>query len=210
MARGDHDRAVSELLVAVGRAPEFFTVELTSALLALDRADEAERLVTAGGVTAGPLPTVRARVTQGLLDGDDEALRSAADEADRLALPLEAAEIHLHRAEAASRAGRHDELDLLAAEASARLTALGVGGWRGRLQRLVEAPRAESRRRVAETLTEAEHRVAVTVAAGRTNKEAAAELFLSQKTVDYHLQNIYRKLEIRSRTELAALLAQGD
>ena len=35
--------------------------------------------------------------------------------------------------------------------------------------------------------------------------EAAAELFLSVKTVDYHLQSIYRKLQLRSRTELAVL-----
>lgn len=211
MATGDHDRAVSELLLAVGRAPEFFAVELTSALLALDRAGEAERLLGAEpSPGTGPLPILRWRVTAGLLAGDDQALRAAAEEADGLGLPLDAAEIHLHRAEMAFRNGHHDELTVLVGEASGRLTALGVGGWRSRLQRLVDAPRAEARRRVADSLTEAEHRVAVTVAAGRTNKEAAAELFLSQKTVDYHLQNIYRKLEIRSRTELAALLAQGD
>ncbi|MEM9565512.1 MAG: AAA family ATPase [Actinomycetota bacterium] len=211
MATGDHDRAVSELLLSVGRAPEFFTVELTSALLALDRADEAERLFGPGTLPeAGALPSLRSRVTTALLTGDDDGLRAAADEADRLALPLEAAEIHLHRAETAFRQGRHDDLTVFVAEASGRLTALGVGGWRARLQRLSDAPRSEARRRVADTLTEAEHRVAVTVASGRTNKEAAAELFLSQKTVDYHLQNIYRKLEIRSRTELAALLAQGE
>ena len=40
------------------------------------------------------------------------------------------------------------------------------------------------------------------VADGRSNKEVAAELFLSVKTVEFHLGNIYRKLDVRSRREL--------
>jgi DNA-binding CsgD family transcriptional regulator len=56
-------------------------------------------------------------------------------------------------------------------------------------------------------LTVAEQRVATAVADGLTNKEAAAALFLSVKTVDFHLQGIYRKLGVRSRTELAVRLS---
>lgn len=56
-------------------------------------------------------------------------------------------------------------------------------------------------------LSPAEHRVAVAVGTGATNKEVSAQLFISVKTVDYHLQNIYRKLGARSRTELAVLMA---
>ena len=41
------------------------------------------------------------------------------------------------------------------------------------------------------------------VAAGLTNRETAARLFLTQKTVEFHLRNVYRKLGVRSRTELA-------
>ncbi len=49
------------------------------------------------------------------------------------------------------------------------------------------------------------------MARGATNKEAAAALFLSPKTIDFHLRSIYRKLEIGSRVELARRLAQdGD
>jgi DNA-binding NarL/FixJ family response regulator len=44
------------------------------------------------------------------------------------------------------------------------------------------------------------------VAAGRSNKEIAAEAYLSLKTVEAHLSSIYRKLGLRSRTELAAHL----
>ena len=57
-----------------------------------------------------------------------------------------------------------------------------------------------------EGLTPAERRVAVLVAAGRTNHEVAAELFLGERTVAGHLTHIYAKLGVRSRTELARRL----
>jgi DNA-binding NarL/FixJ family response regulator len=57
------------------------------------------------------------------------------------------------------------------------------------------------------TLSQAERRVAEAVAEGLTNREVAAKLFLSVKTVDFHLQQIYRKLALRSRTELAVKMA---
>ena len=56
-------------------------------------------------------------------------------------------------------------------------------------------------------LTEHELRVAVAVAQGASNREVAANLFVSPKTVDFHLRQIYRKLGISSRTKLAAVLA---
>src|SRR5262249_39988984 len=43
-------------------------------------------------------------------------------------------------------------------------------------------------------------------AAGRTTREAAAALFLSPKTIEYHLRNVYRKLDIHSRDELRTAL----
>ena len=52
------------------------------------------------------------------------------------------------------------------------------------------------------SLTPQELQVALAVARGATNREAAAALFLSPKTVEFHLGNIYRKLGVRSRTEL--------
>lgn len=56
-------------------------------------------------------------------------------------------------------------------------------------------------------LTPQELQVALTVAAGATNKEAAAALFLSTKTVEFHLSNAYRKLNLRSRAELVRRVA---
>ena len=55
----------------------------------------------------------------------------------------------------------------------------------------------------------AERRVAALVALGKKNREVAAQLFTSVATVEAHLTRIYRKLGIRSRTELARLVADG-
>ena len=58
----------------------------------------------------------------------------------------------------------------------------------------------------AEGLTPTELRVAELIAAGRTYREAAAELFISPKTVQWNLSKVYSKLGIRSRTELPGRL----
>ena len=58
-------------------------------------------------------------------------------------------------------------------------------------------------------LSETERRIVSLVAAGRTNEEVGERLFLSPKTVEWSLTKIYRKLSVRSRTELAAKLAAG-
>lgn len=54
-------------------------------------------------------------------------------------------------------------------------------------------------------LTQREQDVTALVVRGHTNKEVAAELFLTAKTVEYHLRNIYAKLGITSRRELRQL-----
>jgi DNA-binding NarL/FixJ family response regulator len=61
---------------------------------------------------------------------------------------------------------------------------------------------------VLETLTVAERRIAEFVARGWTNAEVASALNLSSKTVEWTLTNVYRKLQVRSRTELALHFAQ--
>ena len=51
-------------------------------------------------------------------------------------------------------------------------------------------------------LTGREHDVATLVAKGLTNREAAAELYVSEKAVEYHLGNVFAKLGVRSRRQL--------
>jgi DNA-binding NarL/FixJ family response regulator len=59
-------------------------------------------------------------------------------------------------------------------------------------------------------LTPQELQVATLAAAGLSYKEAAERLFLSVKTIEAHLHRTYRKLGVRSRAELAPLLAERD
>jgi len=58
-----------------------------------------------------------------------------------------------------------------------------------------------------EPLTSQETRVALLVARGLSNKEVAAALFLSPKTIEHHLAGVFRKRGFRSRTELARAMA---
>jgi len=87
--------------------------------------------------------------------------------------------------------------------AHAAFEALGASSWVGRAQS--ELGRIGGRARL-EGLTPAEIRVAALVIEGRTNRETAAALFLSEKTVESHLGRIYSKLDVRTRTELASKL----
>jgi DNA-binding CsgD family transcriptional regulator len=80
---------------------------------------------------------------------------------------------------------------------------LGAATWLAKAR--AELGRIGGRER-EEGLTTAERRVAVLVAAGRTNREVAAELFLAERTVAGHLTRVYAKLGVRSRTQLARRL----
>lgn len=90
---------------------------------------------------------------------------------------------------------------------------LGTPPWVDRAERELRAsggapaPRSP---RALEGLTSQELQVALVVAAGATNREAATRLVVSPKTVAYHLNNVYRKLGLRSRTELARTVAHAE
>jgi DNA-binding CsgD family transcriptional regulator len=101
-------------------------------------------------------------------------------------------------------------VDLLrSAEKYARQEDLGplLSRIRWLLERLGEAPDGELPGRLAE-LSAAERRVAQLVVVGKRNREIAAELGVSVKSVEWHVSHILRKLSITSRTELAGALAQ--
>jgi DNA-binding NarL/FixJ family response regulator len=58
-------------------------------------------------------------------------------------------------------------------------------------------------------LTPQELQIGLAVSEGRTNREVAEALFLSPKTIEYHLRNVFRKLDVRSRTELGHVLRRA-
>ena len=89
--------------------------------------------------------------------------------------------------------------------------ALGVTGPRagpdGGRPRLYRRPR---RPLASEPLTSQETRAVLLVARGLPNREIAAALFLSPRTVEHHLASVFRKRGFRSRTEVAAAFATAD
>jgi DNA-binding CsgD family transcriptional regulator len=88
--------------------------------------------------------------------------------------------------------------------------ALGAAPWSEQARRELRASGESIPRRdptAPEKLTPQELQVALQVAEGRTNRDVAAALFLSPKTVEFHLTRVYRKLNIHSRAELVRLLS---
>jgi DNA-binding NarL/FixJ family response regulator len=89
---------------------------------------------------------------------------------------------------------------------------LGASVWADRAAAELRATGETARKRDAVTLddlTPQELQIARLVAEGGRNREIAGQLFLSPKTVEYHLRKVFQKLGIASRTELAHLVAGG-
>lgn len=131
------------------------------------------------------------------------------------ATPFEAARTELCYGERLRREGRRAEARAPLEAALATFTQLGAESWsrRAREELGATAPARSSNepRAALARLTSQELRVASVVAGGATNREAAAALFLSPKTVNAHLESIYRKLAITRRSQLARIFAQsGD
>jgi DNA-binding CsgD family transcriptional regulator len=85
-------------------------------------------------------------------------------------------------------------------------TEFGAAGYAERARIELRATGEHARKRTPDTssdLTPQETRVAQLVGLGATNAEIASQLFLSPSTVEYHLHKVFRKLEVRSRTQLA-------
>lgn len=88
---------------------------------------------------------------------------------------------------------------------------LGATPWADAADRELSATGERAARRdlsASATLSPRERQIATMVAAGRTNRDTAAALFVSPKTVEYHLRKVYQRLGITSRTELSELLSR--
>ena len=134
-----------------------------------------------------------------------EAHRLVAEEPS----PFEVARTELCWGERLRREHRRVEARGHLDEALRRFEALGAAPWAEKAARELRfsGVRAHRGPRAATPeLTAAESRIAALVTEGKTNKDIAASLFLSPKTIEFHLGHIYRKLDIHSRTQLARAL----
>ncbi|PVY96351.1 BREX system ATP-binding domain-containing protein [Actinomycetospora cinnamomea] len=135
----------------------------------------------------------------------DELVAAIDDGALRLT-PLEEARARLVAGTALRRRRRPGASRDMLGEAASTFSRLGAAGWLA----TAEAGLHERRRPTAATgpsLSHQELRVVHEIVAGATTREAAARLFCSPKTVEYHLTRVYAKLGVRSRAALAAHVA---
>ena len=196
--------------------------DLVEALVRAGRADQAgfARRVLAQEADRSGRPTEAAVAARcdGLFATSPTEGRTAFDAALRwhgqAARPFEQARTQLCYGEFLRRHQLRAESRVQLGAALEVFTRLGAPSWAAQAEAELRATGLKARRRAVEvaeptvrTLTPRELRVAMAVAGGATNAEAAAELFLSPKTIEYHLSNIYRKLEIRTRADLARIIA---
>lgn len=200
-------------------------VAATRAAIALDRLDDAERSVRAGtaAIRDGepPVSAMRARRAEAelvLARGEAGAAATLAEEvvaaggeAGVRQEELEAAFLRARSLLAADR--REEALEALQglATAAADLGALALRDAAARELRRAGARVSGRARRGGEdgTLTAREREIAELVAGGRSNKQVAAALFVSEKTVERNLSAIYARLGIRSRVELPRALDEA-
>ena len=124
------------------------------------------------------------------------------------ARPFEHARSQLAYGEFLRRAGRRVQAREHLRAALDRFDGLGATLWAERARAELRASGQTARKRDPSTqdeLTAHELQIARFVAEGLANREVAARLFLSPRTIDFHLRNVYRKLGISSRTALASL-----
>jgi DNA-binding CsgD family transcriptional regulator len=225
LACGDPARAVEILTPLVvhheredirepGALP--FLPDTIEAQLESGRVDEAESLLDGYRATAAKLGRARGVAAARRLTGLALSARRAAEEAvseleaavelsSGLPTPFERARALLALGVALRRAKRRREARATLEEAQAVFEGMGAAVWAERARE--ELKRISGRAASPGALTPAEERIAGLVAEGKTNREVAAALYLSERTVEGHLSHVFGKLGVRSRTELAHALA---
>jgi DNA-binding CsgD family transcriptional regulator len=203
--------AQDELGVSVWSLPELVEAAARSGKPEL-AADALERLhqrtVVAGSDWA---LGIEARSRALLSDGEiaEDLYREAIDRLGRCRLALELARGHLLYGEWLRRARRRLDAREHLRCARAMFTEMGAQAFARRAERELLATGETARKRTVETsdeLTPHEARIARMARDGASNLEIATQLFVSRKTVEYHLRKVFMKLNIKSRSQLDRVL----
>jgi DNA-binding NarL/FixJ family response regulator len=140
----------------------------------------------------------------------DAAFEEALRLCDGAKWPLDRARCQLAHGEHLRRIGQRVAARVQLRSALEGFERIGAAAYAERTRHELRATGETLRSRTGDEpaqLTAQELQIALLVARGATNREAAASVFLSPKTVEKHLSNAYRKLGLRSRSELARRLA---
>ena len=158
---------------------------------------------------------IEARCRALLSDGAaaDELYREAIERLRRTRLRPELARAHLLYGEWLRRENRRVDAREQLRTAHEMLAAIGMEAFAERARQELQATGEKVRKRTVDTrddLTAQERQIARLARDGLSNPEIGARLFLSPRTVEWHLRNVFTKLGIRSRRELANALAGPD
>ncbi len=219
-AAADHLLRAIAIGVGLGvREPGILRIhgDAIEALIGLDRLDEAAALIddldrsTASGLPwaaaiaarcRGQLLAVRGDVAAGI-----ESLERSVVAHDLVPMPFERARTQLLLGTALRRGRRNRDARTALESARNGFIQLGTPVYAERAA--IELASIGGRVSEHQDLTATESRVADLTGAGQTNREVADALFMSVRTVESHLAHIYRKLQVRSRTELARRISAG-
>ena len=221
-------RAGGEELALIPGGWRTYCLELlTRCRLALDHGEEAKRAADRAEAAAAQLPLAtawadRAAAEVALHAGDaDDAIERAlasADAAEDVGAPIESALSRTLAGRALAQAGQSERAVAELQRAAATFDACGALRFRESAERelgkLGQRPHRRTRPGTTNglgvaSLTERELQVARLVVDRKTNPQIAAELFLSQKTVETHLRHIFRKVNVSSRVELARVVERA-
>jgi DNA-binding CsgD family transcriptional regulator len=221
MSRYEDAFAAAEQATANPRELWFANFALVELIEAASRSGRDERAaealeLLAESTRAGDTPwalSVEAR-SRALLSKGEAAgalYREAIDLLQPTRLRLDLARAHLLYGEWLRRERRRADARNELRIAHELFCGFGMEAFAERARIELEATGERARKRTVDTLdqlTPQETQVARLAAEGSTNREIAAQLFISPSTVEYHLHKVFRKLDVKSRTQLAQQMSQ--
>ena len=220
LSLGDYAAAVTTfqpLLALLAVVPEVelmgagYVPDAAEAMLALGQLDDAEpliqllerngrRLNRSWLLAAGARCRAMSLAAQGDIEAAEAMARQAIVEHDKVPMRFERARTVLLLGQLQRRRRLKEAAASTLGEALQEFERMGAAVWTDRVRADLARTNVSPTRE--QTLTPSEQRVAEFAAAGMTNKDIAAKLFISPKTVEHNIGRIYRKLGIRTRAEL--------